>query len=179
MRDYVVRSTYTHAESSARRAADVILILLLCAGALFVLFRFMYVPVAAKDPQVRDLKDGELVIIDRVSKYFAEYAPGDIVRADIGGGMNAYRVAAKGECEALVRDGRLYINGGLLDESEYASGWSESSELYCYVPYNCVLLLPDDRSGVDSLETCVLPMGEVYGKLRLRVYPFDRISLFG
>ena len=168
MRDYVVRSTYTHAESSARRAADVILILLLCAGALFVLFRFM-----------RDLKDGELVIIDRVSKYFAEYAPGDIVRADIGGGMNAYRVAAKGECEALVRDGRLYINGGLLDESEYASGWSESSELYCYVPYNCVLLLPDDRSGVDSLETCVVPIGEVYGKLRLRVYPFDRISLFG
>ena len=179
MRDYVVRSTYTHAESAARRAADVIIMLLLCALILFVLFRFMYVPVAARDPQVRDIADGELLIIDRVSKYLVEYSPGDIVRADVGGGMNAYRVAAAGECEALVRNGRLYINGGLLDESGYATSFDEGVELSCSVPYNCVLLLPDDRSGVDSLEGFVLPVGEIFGKLRLRIYPFNRIGLFG
>ena len=41
-----------------------------------------------------------------------------------------------------------------------------------------MLLLPDDRAGITSPEGYVLPVGEVYGKLRLRVYPFNKINIF-
>lgn len=178
MRDYVVRSSVTRAESSARRAADVIIVILLCAAVLFVLFRFILVPVTARDPKVGDLNEGDLVLIDRVSKYLSEYTPGDIVRADIGRGLNAYRVVACGGCDVLVKDGCTYINGGLLDESEYASPWDGRAELNCWVPWGSVLLLPDDRQSIRSLEDCVVPVGEIFGKLRLRVYPFDKLGLF-
>lgn len=178
MRDYVVRSTYTHAESSARRAADVIVIILLCAALLFVLFGFILVPVSAAEPLVGELAEGELVLVDRLSKYVVPYKPGDIVRADVGRGLTAYRVAACGECEALIRGGKLYINGGLLDESGYTTDWDEGLEASFIVPKGSVLLLPDDRAGIISPEGFVLPVAEVYGKLRLRVYPFNKINIF-
>ena len=178
MRDYVVRSTVTHAESAARRAADVIIVILLCAAAVFAFFKLVWVPVSTADPQVGALSDGELVIVDRVSKYFSEYSVGDIVRANLGSGLNAYRVAASGGSSVVVRGGRLYVDGGLMDDSEYASGWRSDAELSCEVPHGSVLLLPDDRSGVTSLEDHIIPVGSVYGKLRMRVYPFSKINFF-
>lgn len=178
MRDYVVRSTVTHAESAARRAADVIIIIMLCAAAVFVFFRLVWVPVATADPCVTGLENGELLIVDRVSKYFAAYETGDIVRAEVSGALNAYRVAAPGGSSVLVRGGKLYVNNALMDDSAYAGGWREDIELACSVPENCLLLLPDDRSGVTSLNDFVVPAGAVFGKVRLRLYPFGRIAIF-
>ena len=182
MQDYVVRSTVTHAESAARRAADVIITLFFCAAAVFVLFRFVWVPVAVASPQVNELEDGELVIADRISKWFAEYEPGDIVRADTGDGMNMYRVAVcaapGGDMELEISGGRLYVNGGLLDESAYTEGFDPSLELFETLPSGSVLLLPDDRGGIASLDKYMLPVNEVYGKLRFRIYPFNKLSLF-
>lgn len=180
MQDYVVRSTVTHAESAARRAADVILILLFCAAAVFLILKFIWVPVAAVSPQVKDIKEGELVVIDRASKWFAEYKAGDIVRADLGAGMNEYRVAVSavngGDRQIILRGGCLYVDGGLLDESAYASGFDPELDIECTLPSGSILLLPDERTGVASLEENMLPAGEVYGKLRFRIYP--KLSIF-
>lgn len=168
----------THGESAARRAADVIIILMLCAAAVFILFKLILVPVATNDPQVSALDSGELVIVDRVSKYFSEYAPGDIVRAKVGGSMNAYRVAAPQGSSVAVRGGRLYVNGGLMDDSAYAGGWQSDIDIGCEVPYGSLLLLPDDRSGVTELDSYVVPIGSIYGKLRFRIYPFSKFNMF-
>ena len=178
MQDYVVRSSITHAESAARRTADVLLTLFICAAVVFVLFRFIWVPVVTADPPVKELEDGELVLADRISRYFGEYKVGDVVRADIGEGMNMYRVAAPGGTSVTVRGGRLYVNGGLLDESEYASAFDSELDEELEVPEGSVLLLPDDRSGITELEGCVLPVSSVYGKLRLRICPLSRFTLF-
>lgn len=179
MEDYVVRSSVTHAESAARRAADVILVLFICAAAVFVLFRLVWVPVVTADPPIGELGDGEVVLVDRLSKFFKEYEAGDIVRADIGDGMNMYRVVACGEAEVVIRGGQIYINGGLLDESGYASGMAGFKDAEFTVPYGSALLLPDERAGVSDPASCILQEGEIYGKLRFRIYPFGRLAIFG
>ena len=178
MQDYVVRSTVTHAESAARRAADVIIMLFLCAAAVLVLFRFIWAPVVTSDPLVEGVNDGEVLLVDRVSKFFREYRPGDLVRADIGDGMNIYRVAAAGEAEVILRGGCLYVDGGLLDESAYARGWDPAIDSEITVPKGSVLLLPDDRTGVEGLESHILPVGRIYGRLLFRVYPLNRFAIF-
>lgn len=179
MEEYVVRSSVTHAESAAGRAADVIVVLFLCAAIVLAVFRFVWVPVVTAEPPVSGLEDGELVLVDRLSKFFAEYSAGDVVRADIGDGMNMYRVAAVGGSHVTVRGGRLYVNGGLLDESAYAEGLSELVDAEFDVPEHSVLLLPDERAGVTDPASGILRAGEVYGKLRFRIYPFSRIAIFG
>ena len=55
MEEYTVRSTYTRAESAARRAADIAVILLLCFFLVFILFEVILVPVEVNDENVAEL----------------------------------------------------------------------------------------------------------------------------
>ncbi len=177
MRNYTVRSTYTRAESAARRAADVIVTLFLCAALVFVLFKFIWVPEITADPGVGELENGEIVIVDRLVKYFGGYAVGDIVRADIGGGMNEYRIIALGGSSVIIRGGSLYVDGRLLEEP-YASNIPAELDEEAEVPTGYLLLLPDDRSEITLLSRGIIPAGDVFGEVRLRIYPLNRFNLF-
>lgn len=121
MEEYTVRSTYTRAESAARRAADIAVILLLCFFLVFILFKVILVPVEVNDENVAELNTGELLLVDRVSRFIADYSVGDIVRADLGSGYAFYRVAAKGGSLYQVRNGKAYLDGELIDESAYGA----------------------------------------------------------
>ena len=178
MEEYTVRSTYTRAESAARRAADIAVILLLCFLLVFILFKAVLVPVEVKDGNTSDLKRGELILVDRVSRFIADYSVGDIVRADLGSGGSFYRVAAEGGSLYQVRGGRAYLDGSLIDESAYGGEWPESLELELFVPEDSVLLLPDDRASVSALEGFVVPYDGIYGEARLRVAPIGRLAFF-
>ena len=178
MEEYTVRSTYTRAESAARRAADIAVILLLCFFLVFILFKVILVPVEVNDENVAELNTGELLLVDRVSRFIADYSVGDIVRADLGSGYAFYRVAAKGGSLYQVRNGKAYLDGELIDESAYGGEWSEYAELDCSVPEDSVLLLPDKRPAVSALDRYLIPYGSIYGETRLRVAPLTRLSFF-
>ena len=178
MEEYTVRSTYTRAESAARRAADIAVILLLCFLLVFILFKALLVPVEVKDDNTAELQKGELLLVDRVSRFIADYSVGDIVRADLGSGDEFYRVAAKGGSLYQVRGGKAYLDGSLIDESSYGGEWPEYLDMEIAVPDDSVLLLPDDRAGASSLEGFVIPYGRIKGEARLRVAPMGRLAFF-
>lgn len=179
MKKYTVRSTYTGAESAARRAADVVITLFLCGLAVFAFFYFFFVPVETAEPRVQGIDSGDMVLVDRLAKYFTGFKAGDIVRADMGSGMTMYRVAAVGGSEITVRGGRLYVDGALLEEP-YASGLSEDADAVFTVGDGMLLLLPDDRQGMNGwdIASSITPVAAIYGKVRLRIYPINKLNLY-
>ena len=178
MNEYRVRSTRTGAGSRLRRAADIAVITAFSLLLVFLLFKFILVPVRVSDGGVSELAEGDIVLVDRVSNFVSDYSAGDLVRADLGGGYSIYRLAAKEGASYLVRNGRAYLNGAFIDESAYSAGWPQETELSVKVPADCVLLLPDNREGLSSAEGFIIPYNSIYGEVRFRVSPLKRLAIF-
>ena len=178
MQDYTVRSTRTRTDSAARRVVDVLVILLVCAAITVFIFGVLLVPMKVGGSNVIELASGDIVLIDRVSKYLTDYSIGDIVRAETEAGEAFYRVAALGGSTYLVRNGKAYLDGALIDESAYSVGWSPERELRFTVPENEVLLLPDDRTGITHLTGWSVLMNNIQGEVRFRVAPLKRLAFF-
>ena len=70
-------------------------------------------------------EEGDLLLVDRVSKFVSDYSVGDVVRADTGSGWALYRVAALGGSTYTVRGGNAYLDSALLDESAYSEVWAD------------------------------------------------------
>lgn len=176
--EYRVRSTVTRTRSALRRAADIAVILLICLALVFALFKLVLVPVSAEGSLVSDIEEGELILVDRVSKFISDYTEGDIVRVNRGRGFELLRVAAGGGSEYSVRGGKAYLNGSLIDESAYSAGWGEEAEFSVSVPSDSLLLLPDSRDGIESLEESIVRCAAVYGEVRVRLHPISRLNIF-
>ncbi len=77
------------------------------------------------------------------------------------------------------KDGQLYRNGALLTE-EYLQELSD----YCgfesiTVPYDHIFVMGDNRRySQDSRQIGTIPVDHVKGRLILRYFPFDRVSLY-
>lgn len=178
MEEYTLRSTRTHRASALRRAADILVILLLCAGLLVLLFKVLLVPVTVERALTSELEEGDLVLVDRFSRYISDYKLGDIVSASPEAGEGQYRVAALGGQTYLVSGAKAYLDGGLIDESGYSAGWPEGAELSFEVPEDCVLLLPDFRDGISDLAPYSVLYNDIYGEVRVRVAPITKLALF-
>ncbi len=176
--EYRVRSTYTRTRSAARRAADIAVILLVCLLLVFALFKFILVPVPADANVISDINRGELLLIDRVSKFISDYTPGDILRVDRGAGFELLRVAARGGSTYTVRDGCAYLDGALLDESEYSKGWPEGIDIELRIPENSLLLLPDVRDGITDPKGFITTYNKVFGEVRFRISPMKKLTFF-
>lgn len=175
---YTVRSTVTKTESRIRKAADITAVILISALLVFLLFRFVLVPAEVTDNTVSDLGEGEVVLVDRISKFFSDYELGDVLRAETAEGRLMLRVAAKAGMRYEVVNGRAYLDGALVEESAYGGSWSEETELSVTVPEGSLLLLPDDRANVSELEGFTVPYSNVLGEVRVRILPLGRIVLF-
>lgn len=178
MEEYTLRSTRTHRNSAFRRAADIAVVLLLCAGLLALLFKVLLVPERVTKETVTGLSEGDLILVDRFSKYLSDYKVGDIVAAEPAAGYGLYRIAALGGESYLVIDGQAFLDDNLIDEGSYSDGWPREAELYIEVPEDSVLLLPDERWGLEDLEACLVRYNDIRGEVRLRIYPADKLSLF-
>ena len=176
--EYTVRSTYTKTRSGLRRAADILVIVLFSLLLVFVLFRFVLVPVSVESSDVKEITAGELILCDRVSKYLVDYAPGDIVRAETEGGARFLRVAAKGGSVYSVRGGTAYLDGAMIDESAYSPGWAEDVEFEIRVPDDKLLLFPDERSGIMEPGAFLVSQSRVFGEVRFRISPIKKLAFF-
>lgn len=140
---------------------------------------------------MKELTSGNLVFADRLTKFFAPYGRGDIVayRAysseklddsakddypDVG------RVIAFGGETVLITGGKLYVNGVLLDEREYASDFQDEIYSSFTVLENKLLILPDDRSKLESVtaDDYTFEYSEIIGEIRFRAYPFGEIEFY-
>lgn len=148
-------------------------------------------PMVVKENSVKELTSGNLVFADRITKFFAPYGRGDIVAyrtyssekvddsnkddyPDVG------RVVAFGGETVLITGGKLYIDGVLLDEREYANDFQDEIYSSFTVLENKLLILPDDRSKLESVtaDDYTFEYSEIIGEVRFRAYPFGEIEFY-
>lgn len=176
--EYRVRSTYTKTRSALRRAADIAVILVISLALVFVLFKLVLVPVSVDENDISEIAPGELLLIDRVSKFISDYTPGDILRVNRGGDYEFLRVAACGGSTYTVRCGCAYLDGALLDESAYSKGWPENVDIELKIPKGSLLLLPDAREGVSDPKSFITTYNRIFGEVRFRISPISKLTLF-
>ena len=77
-----------------------------------------------------------------------------------------------------ITDGKVFVNGQLLDET-YINGSFTSGELLVDVPEEMVFVMGDNReNSLDSRDEKVgpVPIDTVRGKVLVRLYPFTKIG---
>ena len=141
------------------------------------------------------LHSGDAVFVEMISVYTGNFSRGDIVTIDAKG-MEGYSheenlikriVGLPGET-IKIEDGNVYINGVLLDESEYlpegtktyvgaegqARGYQEVTlgpdEYYC---------MGDNRGGSnDSRRMGPFKKKQIEAKVLARIYPFNKMKFY-
>lgn len=142
-------------------------------------------PLVISEQAVSELIEGDLVFIDRTGRYFVDYDRGDLIAySDAAGELKTAEsigrlIAFSGERVDIAK-GRIYIDGMLLDESEYAQLFPDSLRLSFTVREGELLLLPDAREGLLSFsgDDYSIPLDCIAGEIRFRAYPLDRLAFF-
>ena len=155
--------------------------LLLTLLVLFLLFGVWLRPMRISgDSMSPALMDGEIVLVDRLAKYWRRPARGDMVQFETADGAFIKRVVALPGETVDIQEGRVFINSRPLDESAYASNFIGDMEMIT-VAEGSVFVLGDNRQKIyDSRMESVgcIPYGGVEGVLRLRISPLGKFTIF-
>ncbi len=149
---------------------------------LAVVFFFAFWPVRVSGSSMAPtLIADEVLLIDRFTLYLWAPQRGDMVvfRTSMFGELIKRVIALPGETVSIV-DGRIYIDGLMLDENAYSPTDAEGF-LQIEVPEDAVFVLGDSRScSQDSRDPNLgcIPLEALDGRVRLRVSPLQRIALF-
>ncbi len=141
------------------------------------------------------LYSGDAVFVEMISVYTGNFDRGDIITIDAKG-MEGYShdenlikriVGLPGET-IKIADGNVYINGQLLDESDYlpagtktyvgAEGQSRGYDEMTLGPdeYYC---MGDNRGGSnDSRRMGPFKKSQIDAKVLARIYPFNKMKFF-
>lgn len=150
---------------------------------VFIAFIAM-TPLKVSDDSLSDVSEGDIVFVDKIGRWFFDYERGDIVaykKSERGGGNREVgRIVAFGGESVLITDGSVYIDGCLLDETDYAGLFSEEVYESFTVVEGKLLILPDNRQNIDAVvsEMNTISYDAIIGEIRLRLYPFGELELF-
>ena len=164
----------------ARRMGWLISVLVTVAVLCLVFFVWMLPTRIVDESMAPELKSGEVVLCDRLGRFFHTPERGDLVLFQTQDGLFVTRIVGMpGETIELV-GGHVFINSIPLDESDYTVNYVGDMPPV-EIPAGCVFLLGDNRelmydSRLDSVG-CV-PFSDIVAMLRLRVSPLSRITYF-
>lgn len=154
---------------------------LIAAAALYFVFFIWLTPMAIKgDSMSPALNDGEVVLLDRLGKYWKKPGRGDMIVFSTPDGVFIKRIVALPGETVDISDGRVYIGSRPLDESAYAVGLVGDLEPVI-VPDDAVFVLGDNREKVyDSRlpQVGCIPYQHIEAVLRLRIAPISRFTIF-
>ena len=126
------------------------------------------------------VNDNDRVAICRFAAFADMYGRGDLVVFD----MDDYkenmikRIIAVGGDTVLIKDGNVYVNGELVHE-DYIQGYTDGY-VYMSVPTDSVFVMGDNREkSIDSRRFGTVKKDDIYGKVLLRYFPFNKITIFG
>lgn len=177
------RSAYKKSEYKRQALLAWVFVVLEVVLALFLLFSFVLSPVRVNGSSMAPtLTQGEVLLIDKISLFLRTPPRGSMVtfsNPDTGEELIKRIIAMPGET-IQIKEGNVYINGRLLDESLYSPGAAEEFDALV-VPQGSVFVMGDDRAeSLDSRDERIgcIPLGELDGRVRFRVSPFSKIALF-
>ncbi|ASS67459.1 MULTISPECIES: signal peptidase I [unclassified Paenibacillus] len=127
------------------------------------------------------LGDGNILLINKVSTYFAQPAAGDVVIVDsaaLGYSIVKRVIATEGD-NVAIHEGIVYVNGRALPEM-YTTGKAADMEEAAVRP-GCVFVLGDNREPGESLdsrspELGQVPVKEIQGYALVSLLPWRGIA---
>ncbi len=126
------------------------------------------------------LNDGEVVLADRLGKYWKRPSRGDMIVFSTNDGVFIKRIVGLPGERVDIHNGAVYINSQPLDESAYAANPVGDMEPVT-VPEDAVFVLGDNRQKIyDSRLESVgcIPYDNIQSVMRLRIAPLSRFTIF-
>ncbi|MCL2696189.1 MAG: signal peptidase I [Clostridiales bacterium] len=130
------------------------------------------------------LRDGEYLAVEKLTYAFSSPKRGEIIILYYPNNPSLSRVkrviGLAGE-EVQIEDGRVFINGVLLDEPYLDQPIDNRYDVTTTVEKGCVFVLGDNRpnsSDSSSPGIGAVPINRVVGKVVIRLYPLSQIRLF-
>ena len=153
---------------------------LIYRSSLFIMFVFLWPTKVEGVSMCPSVNDNDRVAICRFAAVADMYGRGDLVVFD----MDDYkenmikRIIAFGGDTVLINDGNVYVNGELIHE-DYIQGYTDGY-VYMSVPTDSVFVMGDNREkSIDSRRFGTVKKDDIYGKVLLRYFPFNKITIFG
>ena len=132
------------------------------------------------------LKTGDRIAVSKFLSILGDYDRGDIITFTleyIDDSMSIRekkvikRIIAVDHDHLEIKRGKVYVNGGLLEEP-YANGIMVE-EMDIIVPEGHVFVLGDNRGdSIDSRTLGPILRDSISGKIIFKWYPFDEMSLY-
>ena len=165
-----------------KRAANVEFSLYLVTVVLIALFirTFIFEPVQVVGSSMHPtLIHGEGMFTEKLSYAFSEPEHGDISICRYSNmNVNCVKriIGMPGDTVAIT-DGQIYLNGQLLDESEYWNDTIYGDMAEVTVPEKSLFVVGDNRNASDDSRNPLVsfvPYGQVKGKVQAVMLPFYR-----
>ncbi len=165
-----------------KRAANFEFALYLVTVVLIALFirTFIFEPVQVVGSSMHPtLIHGEGMFTEKLSYAFSEPEHGDIIICRYSNmNVNCVKriIGMPGDTVAIT-DGQIYLNGQLLDESEYWNDTIYGDMTEVTVPEKALFVVGDNRHASDDSRNPLVsfvPYGQVKGKVQAVMLPFYR-----
>ena len=139
----------------------------------FVITLFIKPTLVSGDSMLPTLHENDYLIINKIGYKIGEPKNGDVIvfKSDLE--KNA------GD-KVVIKDGKVYLNDKLLDETYLSEGMDTTGDVDIVVPEGKLFVLGDNREvSLDSRyeQVGLVDVNDVEGKVLVRLYPFNDISL--
>lgn len=138
---------------------------------------FVVTPVRVNGDSMNDtLKDGEILILDKISYRFNDIKRFDIVVVEHKTEKFIKRVIGLPGETLKIEDGNLFINEKLLKE-DYLNQKTEDFTYDGVIPNECYFVMGDNRgNSLDSRYFGCFIKDDIAGKVNFTVFPFSKFG---
>ena len=155
---------------------DILTFALIIIGVLLVK-KYIVTPVQVSgDSMYSTLKDGDIMILNKVSYKIHGIKRFDVVVINSGGSLIIKRVIGLPNEIIRIKDNKLYINDVEIEQDFLPEG--ETTADYKYeTGDNCYFVMGDNRDiSKDSRELGCFDISKIEGTTSFTIFPFNRIG---
>ena len=153
----------------------------------FVITLFIKPTLVSGDSMLPTLHENDYLIINKIGYKIGEPKNGDVIvfKSDLEKNDGTTkdlvkRIIGVAGDKVVIKDGKVYLNDKLLDETYLSEGMDTTGDVDIVVPEGKLFVLGDNREvSLDSRyeQVGLVDANDVEGKVLVRLYPFNDISL--
>ena len=153
----------------------------------FVITLFIKPTLVSGDSMLPTLHENDYLIINKIGYKIGEPKNGDVIvfKSDLEKNDGTTkdlvkRIIGVAGDKVVIKDGKVYLNDKLLDETYLSEGMDTTGDVDIVVPEGKLFVLGDNREvSLDSRyeQVGLVEVNDVERKVLVRLYPFNDISL--
>ena len=153
----------------------------------FVITLFIKPTLVSGDSMLPTLHENDYLIINKIGYKIGEPKNGDVIvfKSDLEKNDGTTkdlvkRIIGVAGDKVVIKYGKVYLNDKLLDETYLSEGMDTTGDVDIVVPEGKLFVLGDNREvSLDSRyeQVGLVDVNDVEGKVLVRLYPFNDISL--